>query len=333
MRGQRSLAKVFIVQDTHTILRTLSSITRSIEPEKVLLQKKFFDERAKQYGLPDVDTGAIQSEMHLAMHTCTAIRNWAKRFEIERGDEDVLMSLVGTVLGISSADQEVLSNTPIDDKTMDIVLAFFGKPIPNRENQSVGQTAFDNYYESPFLTNSFNDMVVKQNDSMHYVERGVDQFYLNEENPERYERALSTISNHNERQIQSGHMYESENETGCNNCFDTYLQNQFQPSYAPIPYVPVHTSGEKPYNGGTYYQTISRSQLNSQSNLVSKDALSYRFPPESSFQSQRQLQQGSRDWRPQLQNQFTPIHTGNQSKQKRQSYGRNIRTTPKTFFY
>ena len=113
-------------------MRTLSTVIRSIQPNKAVLQQRFFHERAKEYGLPDAETGVVPSQEHLAIHTCQAMRKWARRFDIPRGDEDVLMSLLGTVLGISSADSDLLDTIPIDDITKDIVLTFFGKPLPKR---------------------------------------------------------------------------------------------------------------------------------------------------------------------------------------------------------
>lgn len=129
-RQRRNSARFFIVPDTITVLRTLSTVLESIRPERIERQRKYFLAEAKKSGLPDAETGEVISEAALVKQTIAAFRKWARRYEIPEGDEGVLLSVLGSISNIASASADTLSATPIDDLTRDVVLAFFGKEQP-----------------------------------------------------------------------------------------------------------------------------------------------------------------------------------------------------------
>ena len=309
--------------DTHTVIRTLSSIVRSIEPAKVALQKRFFDERAKQNGLPNAETGAVQSEKHLAMHTCSAIRNWARRFEIAQGDEDVLMSIVGSVLRISSADYELLSNTPIDEKTANTVLAFFGKSIP-RSSPSVSNNAMKSRSE-------YDNQTFPISTSMEFARNEVHPYYDNGLN---VGDSLESTMVSDQYEYNTDQVFENESNIDINS---KWKFTQGHPAMTSIQHTPLQSFAQQDNSGDSSYQLPSntcgygRFVNHSKYDIrnVQSQANDCWFHSESST---RQDYQGSRDWRSQLQNQFTPMHSGNQTYLRQQGKRRGYEISSNSRF-
>ena len=61
-----------------------------------------------------------------AAHVANALRSWADRFELPPGEVDVLMSVLGSLSSIVTADPQQLEQLPLEARTKQLLTAFFG---------------------------------------------------------------------------------------------------------------------------------------------------------------------------------------------------------------
>ena len=92
------------------------------------LKNAYFEKQRECHFLPQTCSSAIPmtSAPAAAKHVAEAFRDWANRFGFPPGEADVLMSLMGSLGGIATADDRVLESVPIDDRSKRILYAFFG---------------------------------------------------------------------------------------------------------------------------------------------------------------------------------------------------------------
>lgn len=144
-------ARVFIVPDIPSVLKTLASIVDSVKPEKRLRKEKFFANEAKKKFLPDPETGLPASEAAVSSHVAGAFRSWATRSDLPPRDTDVILSVLETLSKITSAGEAVLDNIPINDASKTTLISFFGDlatktcSVPIQEE---GSTCDDNLQHS-----------------------------------------------------------------------------------------------------------------------------------------------------------------------------------------
>jgi len=93
-------------------------VVQTLTPARRNLKKQFYDAvKSKNF------VGDKTAREAAAAHVTAAFRNFAQRFELPVGEEDVLLSRFGSISGIGTAD---LSSAPIYDTTKDTLTAFFG---------------------------------------------------------------------------------------------------------------------------------------------------------------------------------------------------------------
>jgi hypothetical protein len=91
----------------------------------------YFEKQRERFFLP---TSSITSTNSIPMacapaaaaHVAEALREWAQSFDLPPGEANVLMSLLGTLGDIVTADDHVLESVPIDDRTKRLLHVFFG---------------------------------------------------------------------------------------------------------------------------------------------------------------------------------------------------------------
>lgn len=130
MHKTKSLVKLFVVPDTQSVIHTLSAVIDSIQPVKISLRKSYFEKETARIGIPDVKSGLAFSKDKLTLFTMNAIRSWARSRSYPVGDEEVLLTILGSICKASSADATLLDNIPIDETTANAFLTLFGKDQP-----------------------------------------------------------------------------------------------------------------------------------------------------------------------------------------------------------
>ena len=117
---------VYMLPNTSTAISTLVSVADAIPKRE--LRERYFESQGKRYFLP-LEGGTFipkTSAPAAAAHLAVAFRSWAERFDLPTGEADVLMSLLGTLGNIASADDEILDGVPIEERSKRALHAFFG---------------------------------------------------------------------------------------------------------------------------------------------------------------------------------------------------------------
>jgi len=131
---QKGAARIFIVPEVATVLRTIVSVMDSIKPEKRELKRNFFAKEASENFLPDAHTNLPLSKDAVARHVTGAFRKWADKSEIPLCDANILLSVLGSLGKIISADRSVLDAIPVNESTKDILTDFFGSSCESSSN-------------------------------------------------------------------------------------------------------------------------------------------------------------------------------------------------------
>lgn len=105
----------------------LSSFIQTLKPERRDLKRKFYDSVKASHFVGEAATPKVA-----AMHTANAFRNFASRFELPVGEDDLLMSRLGSICKIGTAD---LSSLPIYDSTKNKLSQFFGSHHHHHQQQ------------------------------------------------------------------------------------------------------------------------------------------------------------------------------------------------------
>lgn len=103
---------------------TLLSIIEAIQKKE--LRWAYFERQQARYFLP-VQGSIPESCRHTAaIHIAEALRSWADRFDMPPGEVNVLMSMMGSLEKIVTADG--LDMIPVEERTKRLLRAFFGRP-------------------------------------------------------------------------------------------------------------------------------------------------------------------------------------------------------------
>jgi hypothetical protein len=117
-----------LVPDTATAISTLQLLAADTTKEKRDLKELYFDKQSSKHFLPMNGFIPASNSTAAAQHTAEAIRTWADRLDLPDGESDVLMSLLGTLGDIVTADDNVLTNIPIEERSKRVLHVFFGSP-------------------------------------------------------------------------------------------------------------------------------------------------------------------------------------------------------------
>lgn len=119
---KKHTTRTVIVNDTSQALVTVDSVVRSLLPDKRTKRKKYFEQVGKQSFLP----GGGATQEVIANHVSKAFNDWAARFEMPDGDSNVVLSVLGSLGKVTTADRRMLDDVPIRNAAKDLILNFFG---------------------------------------------------------------------------------------------------------------------------------------------------------------------------------------------------------------
>jgi hypothetical protein len=102
-------------------LVTIDSVVKSLLPEKREKRRKYFAQVGSQNFLPG---GGTQQEV-IANHVTKTFNAWAERFEMPDGDSAVVLSVLGSLANVTTADIHVLDEVPIRNASKELIIEFF----------------------------------------------------------------------------------------------------------------------------------------------------------------------------------------------------------------
>ncbi|KAL7547340.1 hypothetical protein ACHAWF_010663, partial [Thalassiosira exigua] len=94
-----------IASDAPQIIHAIGSFVQALAPEKREKRRKYFAQVAERNFLPGTRPAAREV---VANHVSKTFREWADRRELPEGDADVLLSMLGSLGGVVTADATAL---------------------------------------------------------------------------------------------------------------------------------------------------------------------------------------------------------------------------------
>ena len=125
-RAQRTNIRILIVADVSQALTAISFV-QSLASEKREKKKKYFAQIAEQNYLPSLMTGGVEpTQETIANYAKDALTTWAERMEMQRGDINVALDMLGSIAGVVTASNGDLDSIPITSASKDVIRHFFG---------------------------------------------------------------------------------------------------------------------------------------------------------------------------------------------------------------
>ncbi len=111
-----------LVPNAQVALSTLFSIVEAIQKREI--RCTYFQRQQTRYFLPRCGSIPESCRPAAAIHVAEALRSWADRFDLPPGEVNVLMSMMGSLGKIVTADG--LDLVPVEERTKRLLRAFFG---------------------------------------------------------------------------------------------------------------------------------------------------------------------------------------------------------------
>jgi hypothetical protein len=140
---KKHTTRTVIVNDTSQALVTIDSVVRSLIPEKRSKRKKYFEQVGNQNFLP----GGGATQEVIANHVSKTFNDWAARFEMPDGDSNVVLSVLGSLGKVTTADRRMLDDVPIRNASKDLILNFFGENTEEEEMVAAQQSEQDDFID------------------------------------------------------------------------------------------------------------------------------------------------------------------------------------------
>lgn len=148
--GINRKSRVFLLPDTQSAIQTLIAVADAVAPERKASKRALFRRLETKFFLPpspcsDVDaapafasTGAATEAASdaAATHVAGGLREIARTFELPPGEENILMSELGDLQTIATADDSLLATIPIDRRSRKVLHSFFGS-LAGKEGATV----------------------------------------------------------------------------------------------------------------------------------------------------------------------------------------------------
>lgn len=109
--------RTLIVPDITQVINAISSVIQSLSPKKREKKKMYFTQIANQNYLPDNATGRDPSPRAIANHVSKTFNEWAERMGMPVNDPNVLLSIMGSLGDVVTADDKALDEVPIRNAT------------------------------------------------------------------------------------------------------------------------------------------------------------------------------------------------------------------------
>jgi hypothetical protein len=153
-------SRVFLLPDTQSAIQNLIAVADAVAPERKASKRALFRRLETKFFLPpspcsDVDDAAAfasagaateAAAAAAATHVAGGLREIARTFELPPGEENILMSELGDLQTIATADDSSLGTIPIDRRSRKVLHCFFGS-LAGRE----GATAETRMPREPML--------------------------------------------------------------------------------------------------------------------------------------------------------------------------------------
>lgn len=126
--AQRTNIRILLVTDVSQAISAMSSIIQSLAPEKREKKRTYFAQIAEQNYLPSsmVRGGVEPTQETIANHAKEAMIAWAERMEMQQGDINVVLDMLGSIANLATASNSDLDNIPITTASKDVIRHFFG---------------------------------------------------------------------------------------------------------------------------------------------------------------------------------------------------------------
>ena len=141
--------RLLVVPDAQTALEGIRYFADSLKPEKMALKQAFFRRQEIQHCIPtnscssqrknegDHSANDQQRNRYSSNHVRHAFSNWAHRFELPMGEEDVLMEMLGSLQSIATVQDD---GVPMEDRTRQLLQSFFDLPESKETVSSINDT-------------------------------------------------------------------------------------------------------------------------------------------------------------------------------------------------
>ena len=158
--AQRTNNRIVIVADLSQAISAIASVVQSLAPEKREKKRKYFAQIAEQNYLPSSmgGGGGIEpTQGVIANYAKKAIVEWAKRMEMQRGDVNVALDMLGSIANVVTASNNDLDNIPITATSKATIRQFFGgiardeREGADGNNQAADLEVFDDIDDSELL--------------------------------------------------------------------------------------------------------------------------------------------------------------------------------------
>ena len=137
---------VILLPDTQSAIQNLIAIADSLSQVRKASKKAFFQRLEVKFFLPSSPSRKAESASTaaattvdpaaVASHVEKGLREIARTFEFPMGEADILMSELGDLKTIATANDSLLGTIPIDQRTRKILHSFFGSSGGKRGTSS-----------------------------------------------------------------------------------------------------------------------------------------------------------------------------------------------------
>ena len=124
---KKKMTRTTIASDISQVIQTIDSMIQSLSDEKKEKRCKYFAAIAAKNFLP----GSQPTQELIANHVISVLRAAAERIEMPDGDSNVVLSVMGNLANVATADAVALADMPIRDATKELLLSFFGTATAN----------------------------------------------------------------------------------------------------------------------------------------------------------------------------------------------------------
>ena len=114
---KKRTTRTLIVPDIAQVINAILSVVQSLSSEKREKKKQYFAQIANVNYLPDKETGKDPSQEAIAKHVSKTFHAWAKQMGMPDGDSNVLLSIMGSLGDVATADAKALDDLPIRNAT------------------------------------------------------------------------------------------------------------------------------------------------------------------------------------------------------------------------
>jgi hypothetical protein len=145
---------VLLFPDTNSAVDGLFSFVESFTPQRIQKKKQYFLEKQERYLVPLPAQNKQQHERLeeiAGRRAAEAFRNLCHRADLPESEDVMLMHRLGTLENIVQADDATLDHFPVEERTKDFLLSFFGSAPIRQQVQTPYQPQkqfVPNYEES-----------------------------------------------------------------------------------------------------------------------------------------------------------------------------------------